>query len=122
MDGRARGVALGLGRNVTRQPRASLAGAMDDPLWRRRAAIRHLLPWGRARMASLWQAAPPRHLPEMVLRGRRAVQQPECRYTRIGISTYSASGFALSVTMVGAEPSAKRNSTCSTIWSVMSFR
>jgi len=31
--------------------------------------------------------------------------------TRIGISTYSASGFALSVTMVGAEPSAKRNST-----------
>jgi hypothetical protein len=31
-------------------------------------------------------------------------------------------GFALSVTMVGAEPSAKRNSTCSAIWSVMSFR
>jgi hypothetical protein len=44
------------------------------------------------------------------------------RQTRIGISTYSASGFALSVTMVGAEPSEKRNSTFSTIWSVMSFR
>jgi len=36
-------------------------------------------------------------------------------YTRIGISTYSASGLALSVTMVGAEPSEKRNSTVSAI-------
>ena len=31
--------------------------------------------------------------------------------TRIGISTYSASGSAASVTTVGALPSAKRNST-----------
>lgn len=43
-------------------------------------------------------------------------------YTRIGIRTYSASGFPLSATMVGAEPSEKRNSTVSSIWSVMSFR
>jgi hypothetical protein len=43
-------------------------------------------------------------------------------YTRIGISTYSALASPASCTTVGAEPSEKRNSTCSGIWSVMSLR
>ncbi len=55
-------------------------------------------------------------------RGASAPAPSRASHTRIGISTYSASGFALSMTMVGAEPSAKRNTTFSAIWSVMSFR
>ncbi len=44
------------------------------------------------------------------------------RQTRIGIRTYNAEASPASCTIVGAEPSAKRNSTASAIWSVMSFR
>lgn len=43
-------------------------------------------------------------------------------HTRIGISTYNPLASAASWTTVGAAPSEKRNSTCSPIWSVMSFR
>ncbi len=39
------------------------------------------------------------------------IPRPGSGYTRIGISTYSADSSAESQTMVGAEPSAKRNST-----------
>lgn len=47
---------------------------------------------------------------------------PDLLHTRIGMSTYSASGFAASLTMVGAAPSANRNCTSSPIRLVMSVR
>lgn len=75
------------------------------------------LPQARLPGLPLPQRPPTGAMPAPPLPGR--LRNP---HTRMGISTYSASGFAASVTTVGALPSAKRNSTMSPIWSVMSFR
>jgi arsenate reductase (glutaredoxin) len=107
----------------------------DQPPDRGHCARREIMPAGRyrarhtaGRLRTLRQ--PPethsRHGPKSWMtvpstvatpRGDRRVGVPGRRwhYTRIGISTYSALESPASCTTVGADPSAKRNSTCSGI-------
>ena len=60
--------------------------------------------------------------PGGALAGRRPAPSHAAGHTRIGISTYSALSRFSSCTIVGAEPSEKRNTTCPPTWSVMSLR